>query len=254
MTDKRLFPQPTRMRIENYRWSLEAELPHAVREWHWWGFRRRDKYVKIPLDIVDSPGEAAGGNQMFGRAISESLVASLARSGGIVLCFDPVREFQHGDAFGRTLGVLTQLRSQTARNGKLPHYVAVCITKFDEARVFKSAQMLRVVVRDPEEPEFPRVPEDYAQDFFERLIRLSRSDDARLILPLLQQAFHRDRVRFFVTSAIGFYVDPSVGVFDPDDYQNHISGEPDRIRGGIFPINVLEPVLWLARSIARVAG
>lgn len=254
MTHNHQFPKPTGMQIENYRWSLEAELPRAIREWHWWGFRRRDQYVKIPLDLVDAPGEAADGSRMFGRAISENLVANLARSAGIVLFFDPMSERQRGDAFRHTHGVLTQLRSQAARRGKLPHYVAVCITKFDEIQVLKSAQTLRVVVRDPAEPQFPRVPEDYAQEFFERLIRVSRSDNASLILPLLQQAFHKDRVRFFVTSAIGFYVDPSMRVFDPEDYQNHIPGKPDRIRGGIYPINVLEPVLWLGRSMARTAG
>jgi hypothetical protein len=111
---------------------------------------------------------------------------------------------------------------------------------------------------DVDEPTFPRVPEEDAQEFFERLIRLSKSDNASLIMPLIKQAFHEERVRFFVTSAIGFYVGAS-RVFNPEDYQNHVPGDlqrgvPDRIRGGIYPINVVEPVLWLGRNMARTAG
>jgi hypothetical protein len=251
MTQDHKFPQPTGQQIENYRWSLEANVPRAVREWHWWGFRWRNQYVKVPLDLVDSPGEAADGRYLHSRPLSDRLITNLARSAGIVLFYDPVTEIQYGNAFRHTYGVLTQLKSLAAQHGRLEHHVAVCITKFDEIPVFRSAQTLEVVEYDPEDHEFPGVSEDYARDFFARLVRLSRADNASLILPLLQQSFYEERIRFFVTSAIGFYIDPAVGTFDLSDYQNHIPGKPDRIRGEIFPINVLEPVLWLSRSVAR---
>ena len=63
---------------------------------------------------------------------------------------------------------------------------------------------------------------------------------------MLDQTFRKERVRFFVTSAIGFYLNPTLGVFDPDDYQNHlppVGPEAGQIRGAIYPINVIEPVL-----------
>jgi hypothetical protein len=254
MTLERRFPQLTRMQIENYRWTLRADLPRAVREWHWWGFRRRSQQVKIPLDLIDPPGWATDGDLLSGRPISKNLVADLARSAGIVLFFDPIGESARGDTLRHTYHVLTQLRSQASHRGKLPHYVAVCITKFDEISVFRSAQTLRIVDYGMEEPNFPQVPDEHAKEFFMRLVRVSRSDNASLILPLLEQSFHHERVRFFVTSAIGFYVDPNVGTFDLQDYQNHIPGKPDHIRGEVRPINVLEPVLWLCRNIAATAG
>jgi Double-GTPase 2 len=252
MTQNHKFPQPTGQQIENYRWSLEADRPRAIKEWHWWGYRRRNQYIRIALNLVDSPGEAADGRNVYSQPLSDSLVANMARSTGIVLFFDPVTEFQYGNAFRHTHGILTQLKSQAAHHGKLPHHVAVCITKFDEIPVLRSARALKVVEYDPEN-EFPGVPDEYAKEFFKRLVRLSKADNASLILPLLQQSFYEDRVRFFVTSAIGFYIDPSSGKFDPSDYQNNIPGKPDRIRGEIFPINVLEPILWLSRSVARTA-
>ena len=253
MTQNHMFPKATGQQIENYRWSLEADFPRAIREWRWWGFRRKNRYIRIPLDLVDSPGEAADGRYLANRPLSESLVANLAHSAGIVLFFDPITEFQEGNAFRHTYGVLTQLRSQYSRNGKLPQHVAVCITKFDEIPVIRSAHALKILEYDPDPREFPRIPEEYAQEFFVRLSRLSRSDNASLMMPLLRQSFYEDRVKFYVTSAIGFYIDPSVGMFDPNDYQNHIPGKPDRIRGEIYPINVLEPILWLSRSVARAA-
>ena len=255
VADNHVFPRPTG-RVENYKWSLEAELRGAVKEWHWWGRRRRNLHVRIPLDLVDAPGESADGNQMYGRASSKLFIDNMARSAGVVLFYDPVSEFERGDAFRHTFGVLAQLKTQVQRRGRLPHYVAVCITKFDEIRVLESAQKLRLVEYDPERLEFPRVPDEYAREFFTRLCRLSRTDNAELMLPLLEQTFREERIRFFVTSAIGFYIDRHLGVFDPEDYQNHVpavGGEPARIRGAIHPINVVEPILWLGRNVARAA-
>ncbi len=255
MTDEHKFPAPTG-NIENYKWSLEGELA-PYREWHWWGFRRRRQFARVPLDLIDAPGEVTdSGNDYSEGSTSRQFVENLARSAGIVLFFDPITEFARGDAFSNMFGVLTLLRSQLRGNGKLPHWVAVCITKFDEIAVYEAARKLRIIEVDPNPPEFPTVPDEDARQFFERLAKLSKSDSADLVLPLLEQTFNEARIKFFVTSAIGFFVDSGYGVFDPDDYQNHIPRETkddlDYIRGGIRPINVIEPILWLGRSVARV--
>jgi hypothetical protein len=266
MSSRHEFPKPTLGRHENYHWSLIGSVRY--REWHWWGFRRRTRPVEIKLDLMDGPGEAALDSNLFVRPESRQLIDSLARSSGIVLFFDPELEASEGEAFQHLYGVLTLLRSQVAPHGKLPHYVAFCINKFDAVPVFRSAQALRVLQYD-EQDGMPSVPEEYAQEFFERLLTMSRSDDASMILPLLRQTFYEDRIRFFVTSAIGFYINPAVGEFDHSDYQNHIpakeagdqnygrleaNGTSARIRGGVYPINVVEPILWLGRIVARAAG
>ena len=108
------------------------------------------------------------------------------------------------------------------RRGKLPHHVAVCVTKFDEQRVFDAAARMRMVEYDDAPPGFPRVPEVDAREFFARLCAVSRTNTAHRVLPLLEQTFDTSRIRFFVTSAIGFYVDRYSGVFNPRDYQQHI--------------------------------
>ena len=65
----------------------------------------------------------------------------------------------------------------------------------------------------------------------------------------LPRYFQRERIRYFVTSAIGFYRNSSK--FLEDDAENAVEQGDGRakIRGRIHPINVLEPVLWLGESI-----
>lgn len=251
MTREHRFPPATVGQFEDYLWALRGEV-RRVREWRWWGFRYGRRSVRIPLHLVDGPGEAADGTRM-GRDLAQKLLTSLSGSAGIMLFFDPLREFERGDAFQHLYGALMMLRAQ-AEQEKLPHHVAVCITKFDAIPIFRSAQALRVLMQDPIDQEFPYVPDHYALEFFENLITMSRSDDASLILPLLNETFYANRIKFFVTSAIGFYVDRPGGMFDGDDYQNHLPSKPlDRIRGGVYPINVVEPVLWLGRIVAKAA-
>jgi hypothetical protein len=252
-----VFPEAT-VGVQDYNWSLVGTAPRAIKEWHWYGPRRLDKHVVIPLNIVDAAGEVSDAGQVYGREITQRFVDNLANSIGIVFFFDPIREFEQGDAFRHTFGVLTQLDSQMKRRGKLPHYVTVCITKFDEQRVFDTAERLRMIDYDDSAPGFPRVPEPDAREFFARLSAVSRTNSAHRVLPLLEQTFDKSRIRFFVTSAIGFYVDRYSGMFDPRDYQQHIpqgaEGEMPRVRGVVRPINVVEPIVWLGRQLARTAG
>jgi hypothetical protein len=253
MTRGHQFPKATVAQMENYKWSLTGDA-RQVLTWDRWRFRRKNRITRIPLDLVDGPGGAADGSKIFGPGLAPQLISSMAESAGLIIFFDPLTEVERGQAFQHLYGALMVLRTQVATDGKLPHHVAVCITKFDSIPVYRSAGTLRMLARDPQGQRFPHVPERYAEEFLDSLITMSKSDDASLILPMLKQTFHEDRIRFFVTSAIGFYVERPGGVFDPHDYQNHVPGKPDRIRGGIYPINVVEPVLWLGRIMAKAAG
>jgi hypothetical protein len=254
MTHEHMFPRATVAQMENYKWSLTGDK-RQVWVWDRWWFRRRARTTKIRLDLVDGPGGAAKASNIMSAGLGTQLLASMADSGGLIIFFDPLTEMEHGHSFQHLYGALTVLLSQVGSDGKLPHHVAVCITKFDSIPVFRSARALRMIQRAPEGQRFPHIPERYAEQFLERLISLSRSDDASLILPMLKRTFHEDRIRFFVTSAIGFYVDSPGGMFDSDDYQNHIPSKPrDRIRGGIYPINVVEPVLWLGKLVAKAGS
>jgi hypothetical protein len=97
---------------------------------------------------------------------------------------------------------------------------------------------------------FPYVPQNYAEQFIRDIAELSTSN-TDMLLSAIRRFFMPDRVRYFVSSSIGFYRGHSAGGFSEEDFQNIIptaGGEPV-IRGQIHPINVVEPVLWIGESV-----
>jgi hypothetical protein len=254
LTNKGVFPQATRD-LRKFRWSLVGGRP--VKEWHWYGPRRRNVDVVIPMPVVDVSGEVVDADEPLGRQMTEQFVESLADSTGIVFFYDPIREFERGDAFQHTFGVLAELDARMKTHGRLPHHVAVCVTKFDEQRMLDAAVRMGLVDYELDPPYSPRVMEQDAREFFARICGVSKTRNARRVLSLLEGTFDPGRIRYFVTSAIGFYVDPVTGLFNPRDFQQHIARQPNsnpRIRGDIQPINIVEPITWLANQLTGSVG
>jgi hypothetical protein len=76
-----------------------------------------------------------------------------------------------------------------------------------------------------------------------------------MLATTLERCFRPERIKYFVTSSVGFYTDPRSRIFNPDDSQNVTRGGEQSqgmrftgIRGSIHPINVAEPLLWLTRQ------
>jgi hypothetical protein len=223
--------------------------------------------AQFNIDLRDAPGGFFGSNQLgpqeslldLGDGVPEAapgpeeMMEYLAGCEGLLLLIDPVRERASGDAheyFQGTLLRIAQRRMALMPPGsKLPHHVAVCITKFDHPDIYRFARLNGFRTYDENDPHmFPRVHSDDAEAFFRELCNTDMSD-ADLICNGLQKFFYRDRIRYFVTSAIGFHL--KGGRFREDDSQNVVmqDGAP-RIRGQIHPINVLEPILWLGQSVS----
>lgn len=265
LTKDQTFPEAT-ANIEYYNWVLDGNFSPKRR-----GLFRRDgsaDSISIGLDLVDATGELTDPEKM-GYSARQELIEDLVKSSGIVYIFDPMREFTEGDAFDHTYGMLIQLARLKATQpgwsgGRLPHYVAVCVTKFDEIAVYEAARKMNLIVFDPDDPhEFPRVRDDEARDLFLKLCEASGTGNAEMVINALEQYFRPDRIKYFVTSAIGFYLNPRRRYFDDEDWQNVLpddgrvdldgnldrKGKPARIRGGVYPINVVEPVIWLCRKI-----
>lgn len=247
------FPKAT-IGIEHYSWALVGAPPaRPARSRFRRGGQRQEGSARIGLELRDPSGELYG--QEGG---SEELVEHLVNSRGIIYLFDPVWEFAYGDSFDFLYGILSRVAQRMLDSpdfdGALPHHLAVCITKFDDVRMFETAEKLRLTTYDPTDRlGFPRVSVDDAAELFQKVCEVSRSGNAELIFNSLQRYFRRDRIRFYVTSSIGFHVNPMFNRFDPDDFQNLIpdSADPKQmmIRGPVYPINVMEPVLWLAGEL-----
>ena len=250
LDERGAFPAAT-ADLGQYRWSLVGPARETGRRF---GGRRRSGEVKIGLNLIDLPGMMATAAPIFEP--SGQLAKTLVSTSAIVFLYDPVREYERGDTFSYADRVFAAMASEASQlDGRLPHYVAVCITKFDEPRVLATAERMGMLEFDPEPPRFPRVPDDLAREFFTEICRASRSDNSSLLPGLLARAFYPDRIRFFATSAIGFYINPRTESYDPGDFQNLVPGGMGiRIRGPVRPINVVEPLLWLSRHIASNQG
>jgi len=247
------FPTATKA-IDQYSWVLHGQVSEVTGK----RFRKKERIrpVTVGLDLVDASGEITDPEQV-GFSIRKELLEHLVQSRGIVYMFDPIREHEEQDAYDHTFGMLAQLTRRLSEedgwDGRLPHHVAVCVTKFDEVRVFETAAKMDLLTVGEDSYGFPRVHGDDAQELFRRLCQVTGSGNAGMVPNLLEQYFRPERIRYFVTTAVGFYVNPFTNTYDPDDPQNLLPDEKAergwRIRGPLHPINVVEPVLWLCHNL-----
>jgi hypothetical protein len=250
------FPAATALAIERYRWLLVGQVLRDVRR-GWLGKKQELEPIQIGLDLADASGELYSPSQSSNESRKE-LIDNLEHSRGIVFLFDPISEFERSDAFYYVFSVLAELAERMVSTpafagGSLPHHVAVCISKFDEPRVIATAENLDVLITaDDDRFGFPRVSSDESRDFFIELCEQLDVGDAELVPQTLEKYFQKDRIKYFVTSAIGFYVDPRTKKYDPQDPQNQLPNQDrnkSQIRGSIHPINVVEPLMWLAGQL-----
>jgi hypothetical protein len=255
------FPPPTSAQ-QPLSWTLQMSVPNRDRR------RWRKGSPTVPfdfrIDLQDAPGRAyAAVPELEPSRLDLDLdddgdipdVASyLASCQGLLLLIDPIRERDTGDAHEYFHGTLLRIaqRVEVALGQRLPHYVAVCITKFDDPSVFRFARDNEFLsYREYDPMMFPQVHDDEAELFMREMLASSPVSDVELVLGALRQYFYSERIRYFVTSAVGFFVGPS-GEFREDDYQNVAPVEDGQfgIRGQLHPINVAEPLLWLGERIA----
>jgi len=250
------FPLPTSA-VNTIRWILGGTIERTERTGRRFNpvTTVKDR-VEITLRLTDAPG-GLGRADRVGLNERNELIKQLADSRGILYMFDPIREFTHGDAFQRTDSLLTELMGVVSQesdfNGKLPHHLAVCVTKLDDPRVFRTAHDLGMLIPDDTNRwGFPRVHETDARALFHALGKISKSGDGEAVPKLFERHFHPKRISYYVTSAVGFMVNKRTRFFDPRDTENvyRTASGAALVRGPVHPINVVEPVLWIVRQLA----
>jgi len=189
----------------------------------------------------------------------EALVEHLARADGMVYLFDPLRELDTQDSYLYLESMVERVLARAEElgrlpDGKLPHYLAVCINKIDDRRVFNRAYDGGFLSVGDSDAMLPEITAEDAADFFHHLCSRELvgrdAGSGPWVRGSIERHFHPGRVRYFASSSIGFYVG-SGGTFRIQDFANIKADERGRprIRGPLNPVNVLEPFLWLAESI-----
>jgi len=271
LNQERRFPRPTIAR-QPLSWTIQMLVPNrAARRFlrpapRWvpfdfkvdlqdvGGFEHRP----LPEEDEDRLDIGGGGDADGGAAPGDGIAAYFATCQGLQLLIDPIKELKTGDAYNFFFGTLLRLAEEqpVPAGERLPHYVAVCVTKFDDPAVYEFGRDHGLIsYRDDDPAMQPRVHPDETEAFIAELFSSMPKSDVNLLVNQLQQYFHADHIKFFVSSAVGFYIGPH-GMFDVRDYKNVAIDEDDKpiIRGQIRPINVAEPLLWLGESIAAETG
>ncbi|MEV0544350.1 hypothetical protein [Nocardia salmonicida] len=211
-----------------------------------------------PFDFDDGPDDSGhpyeDDDYDVPGSSEDELLDHLQMCQGILFLFDPGRDARQGDAFRFMYPVLEKLAQRVKAGGysgaRLPHRIAVCVTKLDDPFVYKTAYQGGFLTRDYRPPFAPTVPDERAPDFFARLCRSNGRTNSDLVLQGLNNFFYPHNIRFFVTSSVGFHI-PN-GMFKAKDPFNVWRGQADgklKVRGTVSPINVLEPLIWLHESL-----
>jgi hypothetical protein len=285
LTSDRRFPEATILSGNQYSWVLR--MATQVPEKKFMKTKMTTVPLELNLDLLDEPGRVFGDTPDLGTGTAsrpsganlgfddddpaeafgadygtpgseDDVMDQLASTDGLLLLFDPTREWRDGDAYNYFQGTLLRIAQRRMAGGgpggRLPQYVAVCVTKFDHPDVYRRAKTRGYRSFSMDDPAlFPRVADELAEKFFAELVREGKKGNAELIGSTLRKFFFPDRVKFFVTSAIGFYKNPRSARFQESDFMNMVpqeSGAP-LIRGPIHPINVVEPLIWLGQNLSR---
>ncbi|MCM2430828.1 hypothetical protein [Streptomyces sp. RKAG337] len=243
LTMSRVFPDAT-VGLEGLSWSFQGQEGPARR----FGKTRELGFV---LDVQDVMGEAFNRNNPHHAQILDQLAAAK----GLIYLFDPLLDGKSGteslNYFYATLNALNaRVRDAGGHHrGRLPHYVSVCVAKFDDPAIFEPAVRAGWVTQDSVGSQIPRVPAEQSAGFFSWLCDEFRGSTARLVRDGLNNFFHPERISYYATSAIGFRLNPQ-HTFDYRSYLNveSVDGKP-RICTSPEPINVLEPLIDLERRI-----
>lgn len=207
--------------------------------------------IEFVVELQDAAGEYFGEGYEVDH--SAGVHNHLMNTNGIVYMFDPIgnRE-EETKSFDFYFDTLERLKSGMRQKGllagsKLPHFLSVCVTKFDHPEIFNAA-MREGIIYQANESSMPVVPPSIAPEF---LRSLCQDEGARWVCDSLESEFLPERIRYFATSAVGFHL--SNGRFNLRNFSN-MAPDGRHFLSAAEPINVLEPIISLERRVREQVG
>jgi hypothetical protein len=273
LVSQQKFPARTDLsEIVELQWLFVGDLTGSRYEQRRLGRRRRKpgrSESKFLLDLVDVSGEAYAYSAQETPVVKKAL-EQLASADGLIYLFDPLTEREARHASEYLDSTLVRLRRQMRDRlvgGYLPQDVSVCVTKFDDVQLLFQARRMGLV--NYGEDGTPRVLDEHAEKLFEALCKGDFWGDqdeeshasAAFVRDMLKHYFHPQRIRYYVTSSIGYWRPPGWNLeaserpgfeFNPNDFSNIYTDKDGerKIRGVIRPVNVLEPLISLQQRLA----
>jgi hypothetical protein len=225
--------------LDDQSWSDPSSLSEPV-----------DEGDDLDFDIPD-PDDPRGPELELDQAVKH-----VTDCQGILYLFDPIRDERAGDAYRWFNAIMSQIQQRTLRAGrmlgpKLPHHFAFCVTKFDDPEVLRNALTPGELEDLKGKPPPIKLDAVTASGYIDKLARERPRGTARLVRNAVREAVLPERLKFYATSSVGFWWGPD-GRFDPTDFANVLeNGGSTTIRGSVRPMNVLEPMVWLASHIRK---
>jgi len=249
---------PATVNARDLRWTFSGKLqdPEAMRR----GLHvpsRMYRSVQFELDLRDPPGGDYD-NDPEGSEVNES-INKLIRADGVIYLFDPIAAARDKTFEALFLDTLARLSANSVAGGRveryLPQRLAVCVTKFDDERVFERAISAGLVFGGVD--GMLRVPTGrYSQQFFKLLCEDSDDTNALHLLQAIRNNFRPKSVRYYVTSALGFSAEHDGSSRPWPEFRRYpnvrdTAGGHQGVREQARPINVIEPLLYLVRQTRR---
>ena len=267
LVHERRFPAATLGATEPLEWLFVGDIARSKFDRRRL-LRRGRLESRFVLDLIDVTGGAFSDDpekKNVAPEVAAAAVDQLTRARGLIYMFDPIGEKENRDSstyMNRTMAELLRRFADGRRAGlHLPHHVSVCVSKFDHPAIFQQARRMGLV--NYGEDGMPRVLDRHAEQFFDALCSgdfwperdEQAQASAQFVRDQLRTVFDRRKLRYFVTSSIGFSRppgwDPSVTRFDPRDFANfQMRGGLHGIKGPIYPVNVLEPLISLQQQFS----
>jgi hypothetical protein len=207
--------------------------------------------IEFVVQMQDAAGEAFGERETAEHY--DGVQSHLVNADGIVYVFDPIGNKEEGTkSFDFYFETLERLKAgmrerELLVGGKLPHFLSVCVTKFDHPEIFNAAMKAGIIFQE-HEGAMPVVPSSVAPEF---LRSLCRDEGSRWVCDTLASEFLPERVSYFATSAVGFHLND--GKFDLRNFSN-VTPDGLHFHHAAMPINVLEPIISLHRRVRGQAG
>lgn len=253
-----IFPEATNVPVaDTYTYEVNGSFPsHNLREkiYNWFS---KSKDIQFNLSVFDYPG-----GDLLKRDEKDILWEYLAGCDGLIYLFDPKSNkvgTGNFDCLQRSLDMMRRVfemrNPEMIVKGRLPQHLAFCITKFDDDEVFRQLRSHDLIALDKSDQSFTPFVKD-PLTAFEIL-----ADE--YTVETVKSYFRKERIDFFGTTSVGFYVDEQTGMVDiercsnikveqePYVDNNGVTGlnEKVTIKSKVNPIGVVEPLLWLHEKL-----